>query len=144
MSARMDLIRILRSLPALETLLIHAQHIAIPLVDFFKAFIPMDAQAVSRLNQSSGEDQIFEVLCPRLDTLEIKDSEHGREPAAELIPVLESVVTSRAVAGSPLKSFAFHMFDEYLDANLKWELIGREGSFIMKTVLPTNPFLLQV
>ena len=77
-----------------------------------------------------------------LNTLEIKGTEPDQEP--ELIPVLKSVVTSRAMAGSPLKSFAFHMFDEFSDPHMKWDLIGREGNFIMKEVPPTNPFLLRI
>jgi hypothetical protein len=132
-SAKLDLLQILRSLPALETLLIEKQHIVISLVDFLKAFIPMDAQAVC---WSGKEDQILEVLCPRLETLEINGINLDKKP--DLIFVLESVVTSRAAVGSPLKSFAFRKY------NKKWELIGREGSFIVENFIPAEPYLLRI
>ena len=121
--AKVDLIQILRVLPALETLIIAKHYIVISLMDFFEAFVPIDARVVSSCNE---EDQILGVLCPRLETLHIDHLDPGEKP--DLIPVLESVVASRAAIGFPLESFAFHMFNPHV----LWELIGREGSFIVE------------
>ena len=106
-----------------------------PYVTFFEAFIPMNAQGTS---EPIWEGQIPEVLCPRLESLQIEGINLTGEP--ELMPVLKNIVTLRAIIGSPLKSFTF--YDDYPDK--KWELIGRDGSFIMEEVDPARSFELDI
>jgi len=129
-----DIPKILGSLPALETLVLHKRHLHYPYVTFFEAFIPMNAQGNS---EPIWEGQIPEVLCPRLESLQIEYISPTDQP--ELMPVLKSIVTLRAIIGSPLKSFTF-----YIDDPEKWELIGRDGSFMMERVIPAQCFKLDI
>jgi len=130
-----DIPKILGSLPALETLVLHALHLDGPYVTFFEAFIPMNAQGTS---EPIWEGHIPEALCPRLESLQIEGIRPTDQP--ELMPVLKSIVTLRAITGSPLKSFTF--YDGY--PNKKWELIGRDGSFMMEEVIPAQCFELDI
>ena len=130
-----DIPKILGSLPALETLVLHKRHLDIPYVTFLKAFIPMNAQGTS---EPIWEGQIPEVLCPRLESLQIEYISPTDRP--ELMAVLKSIVTLRAIIGSPLKSFTF--YDIFPDK--KWELIGRDGSFTMEEVVPAQRFKLDI
>jgi len=129
-----DIPKILGSLPALETLVLHWQQLVYPYVTFFKAFIPINAQGTS---EPIWEGQIPEVLCPRLESLQIEGISPTVRP--ELMPVLKNVVTLRAIIGSPLKSFTFYHPDPK-----KWELIGRDGSFMMEEVVPAQSFKLDI
>jgi len=130
-----DIPKILGSLPALETLVLYYEHLVKPYVTFFEAFIPMNAQGTT---EPICEDQIPEVLCPRLESLQIEHISPTVRP--ELMPVLKSIVTLRAIIGSPLKSFTF--YDYYPEK--KWELIGRDGGFTMKEVVPAQSFKLDI
>jgi len=132
-----DIPKILGSLPALETLVLYCEHLVEPYVTFFEAFIPMNAQGTS---EPIWEGQIPEVLCPRLESLQIESISPTVEP--ELMPVLKSIVTLRAIIGSPLKSFTF--CDHHLYPYKKWELIGRDGSFTMEEVVPAQGFKLDI
>jgi len=127
-----DIQKILGSLPALETLVLNSVHLVYPDVTF-KAFIPMNAQGTSEL---IWEGQIPEVLCPRLESLQIE----GIHPTVErqLMPVLKNIVTLRAIIGSPLKSFTFYHRGQ------KRELIGRDGGFMMDEVIPAQSFKLDI
>jgi len=130
-----DIPKILGSLPALETLVLYREHLVEPYVTFFEAFIPMNAQGTS---EPIWEGQIPDVLCPRLESLQIEYISPTDQP--ELMPVLKSIVTLRAIIGSPLKSFTF--YHGYPDK--KWELIGRDGSFMMEEVIPAQEFKLDI
>jgi len=136
-----DIPKILGSLPALETLVLHKRHLHYPYVSFFEAFIPMNAQGTS---EPIWEGQIPEVLCPRLESLQIQGIGPTFQP--ELMSVLKNTVTMRPIAGSPLKSFTFYHRDRYWDSNSgqKWELIGRDGSFMMEEVIPAESFKLDI
>jgi len=129
-----DIPKILRSLPALETLVLSCWHLVTPYVTFFEAFIPMNAQGTS---EPIWEGQIPEVLCPRLESLQIEGISRTIQP--ELMPVLKNIVTLRAIIGSPLKSFTFYHWGPK-----KWELIGRDGSFTMEEVVPAQEFKLDI
>jgi len=131
-----DIPKILGSLPALETLVLHKRHLVHPYVTFFEAFIPMNAQGTSEL---TWEGQIPKVLCPRLESLQIEGISPTVQP--ELMPVLKNIVTLRAILGSPLKSFTF--YDDY-PGKKKWELIGRDGGFTMEEVVPAQRFKLDI
>jgi len=130
-----DVPKILGSLPALETLVLYYRHLVNPYVTFFEAFIPMNAQGTS---EPIWEGQIPEVLCPRLESLQI---EGIINPTVQpgLMPVLENIVTRRAIIGSPLKSFTFYDY-----SSPKWELIGRDGSSTMGAVVPARVFKLDI
>jgi len=134
-----DIPKILGSLPALETLVLHKRHLVDPYVTFFEAFIPMNAQGASEL---TWEGQIPEVLCPKLESLQIE----GISPTVhrDLMPVLENIVTLRAIIGSPLKSFTFGNWSWYHHDFLKWELVGRDGSFMMEEAVPARTFKLDI
>jgi len=138
-----DIPKILGSLPALETLVLDWLHLRDSPVTFFEAFIPMNAQGTSEL---IWEGQIPEVLCPRLESLLIEETESTIQP--ELMPALRNIVTLRAILGSPLKSFSFCSMliaDGTWPARCrKWELIGRDGSFIMEEVVPAQQFRLVI
>ena len=138
-SSLKDIPKILGSLPALETLVLHKQHLVYPYVTFFGAFIPMIAQGTSEL---TWEGQIHEVLCPRLESLQIEGVTLTTQP--ELMPVLKNIVTLRAIIGSPLKSFTFGHWNLYYRSFQKWELIGRDGSFMIKEVIPAQSFKLDI
>ena len=122
-----DVVKILGFLPVLQTLVIH------PYVDFFEAFIPMNAQGTSTLNLVSG------ILFPRLENLQIEDIQLTEEKP-ELMAVLKDVVSFRAMNGFPLKSFTFY---HWLRGE-KWELIGGDGSFMMEKVVPALQFRLDI
>ena len=133
-----DLIQILKSVPALETLVISGEYLHNPYVDFFRAFVPVRAQEASGLHQSSWEGQIPGVLCPKLQSLQIEGINPTREP--KLRPVLKAIVTSRTIVGSPLKSFTFYAHGYFK----KWELIGKDGRFAIEEVVPAQEFVLAV
>jgi len=135
-----DIPKILGSLPALETLVLHYRHLVKPYVTF-EAFIPMNAQGTS---EPIWEGQIPEVLCPRLESLQIEHISPTDQP--ELMPVLKNIVTLRAIIGSPLRSFTFYHWDRDWDPNSaqKLELVGRDGSFTMKKVVPAQRFKLDI
>jgi hypothetical protein len=132
------IVKILGSLPALETLVLPGTHELIPFVTFFESLMPMVAQWTSGLNQSSWEDEISEVLCPRLESLQIEGIRLTDQP--KLMPVLKDIVTLRAIIGSPLKSFTFY----HSHPPKKWELIGRVGSFTIEEVVPAQIFRLDI
>ena len=146
MGTALDVVEILGSLPALETLVIDWIYLCHPYDDsfkaFFDAFIPRNAQGTSGLHQSGWEGQVSGVLCPRLESLQIEDilltTLTDEEP--ELMAVLRDIVFLRAINGCHLKSFTF--FSEY--CNRKWELIGRDRSFTMEEVGPAEPFKLDI
>jgi len=132
-----DIPKILGSLPALETLVLDSVHLVNPYVTFFEAFLPMNAQGTSEL---IWEGQIPEVLCPRLESLQIEGIGPTVQP--ELVPALRNIVTLRAIIGSPLKSFTFYDWHPY--PHKKWELIGTDGSFVMEEVVPDRRFELDI
>jgi len=134
-----DIPKILGSLPALETLVLHKKYLVKPYVTFFEAFIPMNAQGTS---EPIWEGQIPEVICRRLESLQIEGI--GPTVQRELMPVLKNIVTLRAIIGSPLKSFTFYHRDWDSDSAQKWELIGRDGSFMMEEVVPAQSFELDI
>ena len=126
-------VKILGFLPVLQTLVIDRRYLDGPYVDFFEAFIPMNAQETSAPNQVSG------VLCPRLESLQIEGIQLTNQKP-ELMAVLKDIVSLRAVNGCPLKSFTFcHWYPDE-----KWELIGRDRSFMMEEVVPARPFRLDI
>ena len=134
-----DIPRILESVPALETLVLTSTYIAAPFTPFLGAFTPCNAQVAFALNQSSREGRIPGILCPRLESLQIEGislTEHSG-----LIPVLKSMVNLRAFIGSPLKGFTFYF---PWHPGKKWELIGTDGSFIMKEIVPAQGFRLDI
>jgi len=133
-----DIPKLLGSLPALETLVLYKEHLDYPYVHFFEAFIPMNAQGTSEL---IWEGQITGVLCPRLESLQIEGIDLTVQPV--LMAVLKNIVTLRAIIGSPLKSFTFGHWN-YPRPFQKWELIGRDGSFIMEEVVPAQRFKLDI
>ena len=130
------LIKILRSLPALETLVITWDFDTPPSVDFFRGFVPMASQETSGLNKKSGEGHLPAILCPKLESLQIEYIDLPKEP--QLMPVLNEIIGLRAVVGSPLKSLTF------MASGRKWELIGLDGGFNMKEVVPAEAFRLDV
>jgi len=132
-----DITKTLGSLQALKTLVLHSVHLVDPYVTFFEAFIPMNARGTS---EPIWEGQIPEVLCPRLESLQIEGISPTVQP--ELVPALKNIVTLRAIHGSPLKSFTFYHWHQY--AEKKWELIGTDGSFVMEEVVPARPFELDI
>jgi len=89
----------------------------------------MDLSETSAPAQSHDMGQASAILCPTLTSLHVE----GLDPTErrELIPVLEAVVTCCAAGGSPLKTFTFYYFEE---CQRKWELIGSNGSFVVKMV----------
>ena len=131
-----DITNILRPLSALETLVLDRKNIDVPFVTFFQAFIPMET---SGLNQSSCEGQISGELCPRLQSLHIEGIDLTEQPELMLVP--KDIVTRRAIIGCPLRSFTFYLPDSPAK---KWELIGRDGSFIMEKVVPARRFRLDI
>ena len=142
--SRPDLIKILRSLPALETLIIDERCIDKPYVDFFTVFVPSSAQETAGLDQSGEEGRISGLLCPRLESLQIQGIDPIRQP--ELMPVLQDIVILHATIASPLRSFTFYFFSEDLrqqHKEKKWELIGKDRSFVMEDV-PALEFQLEI
>jgi hypothetical protein len=133
-----EIIKILRSLPALETLVLEGRYLVGRHVNLFEAFVPSDVPRTSGLNQSSWESQISGVLCPRLESLWIEDIRLNKE--SKIMPVLKDIVTLRAIICSPLKSFTFY----HWNPKKKWELIGRDGGFNMERVVPAVEFQLDI
>jgi hypothetical protein len=133
-----DVIKVLRSLPALGILVIDTKYLVDQYVNFFEAFVPMGAPGTSGLNQSSWEGEISGLLCPRLESLQIEGITLIKHP--ELMPVLKDIVTLHAIIGSPLNSITFYE----RDPEKKWELIGRDRGFIMEEVLPAQKFRLDI
>jgi len=127
-SPNMDLIEILRSLPALETLIVVWSPLAVASVDFFRAFVPVV--------KGHGDDHLPAVLCPKLESLQIEDVDPTKHVG--LIDVLSDIVTLHAVVGAPLRSFTF------MDSGRKWGLIGTDGGFSLEEVIPTQVFELDV
>ena len=138
-----DIIKILRLVPALETLVIDRSCLADSYVRFFETLVPSDASKTFGWNQTSGKGRMSGVLCPRLESLQIEGISLTERP--ELMPVLRDIVTLRAKIGSPLKSFTFNL-QASLQASRgeKWELIGSGNSFIMETVIPAQIFKLDI
>ena len=134
-----DITKVLGMLHALETLVLKGQHLVDPFITFLEAFIPINAKETPGMNASSLEDQISKVLCPRLEGLHIEGIGLIEQP--ELMPILEDIVTLRAITGSPLKSFTFH---DRGQPEEQWELIGRDRSFIMEEVVPNQIFQLDI
>jgi len=130
----LDLIPILRSLSLLETLIISPR---LGLVAF-RAFLPMDANAILVLKQASGEGRPLALLCPSLQSLRIEDQNLSAEP--ELIPILKDIVTLRASLGSPLKHFTVSDFW----SGSMFELVGTNGSFTMDKIVLSEPFKLDI
>jgi hypothetical protein len=133
--ATIDLIEALRSLPALETLVLDGRYLASPYVDFFEAFVPMDVQGIG-LNQPSSVSQKSGVLCPRLESLRIEGINLTKEPGP--MAVFKDIVTLRAMIGSPLKIFTFYLLGK------TWELIGRDGSLVVEKVARAQRFELKI
>ena len=133
-------LKILGSLPALETLIIHTGCLIAPYVDFFEAFVPMNVPGPSGLNRSSWNGPISGVLCPRLESLQIEGINLTERP--DLMPVLKDIVTLRAINGYPLKSFTFYRDED--EAEQKWQLIGKDNSFMMEEVLLAQGFELDI
>ena len=148
-----DIIQILKSLPALETLIIDGDYIDIPYPDFFKAFVPTGAKETPGIHHSSGEGQISGVLCPKLQSLQIQGINLTKGPG--LMHVLEDVITSRAIIGCPLKSFTFYVpknrfFEHPIQRagymghpDQKWEFIEEDGSCTMEDV-PAQKFQIDI
>ena len=119
-----DLDLVLGSLPLLKTLVISTWEGEFS----FRAFLPMDINGTSELEQASGEGHTLALLCPRLQYVRIEGLDLAVEP--ELIPILEDIVTLRAAHGSPLKGFSFFYF--WSEPGSKTELIGGDQSFTME------------
>jgi len=136
-----EIVETLELLPTLETLVFDSRYLVGLYVNFFEAFVPSDVLWTPELNQSSRESQISGVLCPRLESLQIKITHFQLTERPELIPVLKDIVTLRANIGSPLKSFSL---GDYSHPTKKWELIGRDGSFIPEEVVPAVEFQLVI
>jgi hypothetical protein len=131
--------KILRLLPSLETLVLDRACLDIPYVTFFEALIPVDALWTSEPNHSSWEGLTPIVFVPRLESLQIEGISLTKQSG--LMPVLQNIITLRAIYGSPLRSFTF--YHEY-PKKKKWELIGRDGRFNMKEVVPALRFRLDI
>jgi len=117
-----DITKILEPLLALETLVLHNRK---PYGIHLEAFI-----------------RIPEVLCPRLESLQIEGIRPTDQPG--MMPILKSIVTLRAIIGSPLKSFTYGHWNQYPCSFQKWELVGRDGSFMMEEVVPAQRFKLDI
>ena len=115
-----DLVQILQPLPLLETLIISSQ---------------VDVDTFRALYQSCGEGQKLGIVCPLLQRLQVEDTDGSERP--ELTPVFKDVVTLRKLCGSPLKSFAFYIFN-FTKPERKFELIGMDGGFAMEETILTE------
>ena len=139
--ANIDLVQILSFLPVLKQLIVgDGKELG---VSFFRAFIPVGGNRVSRLkNQSSSGGNIPPMPCPMLKGLFIEGVDPKEQPG---LPVLEEVVTLRAVGGSPLQTLTFSQF--LPKHGTEFKLIGKDGSFGMEIVtLPVDarPFELHI
>jgi len=131
-----DLIRALRCLPALKSLIIgYGSDLD---AEFFGEFVPIHLNETTTLIQSHNEAQMPAVLCPMLGSLLIEGCDFK-----ELMPLFEQVVTLRAACGSPLEEFT--LFD--FELGRKTELVGSHGSFVMETAVlgeDVEPFGLDI
>ena len=123
-----DLVPILRSVPLLETLIITSWRG----IASFAAFLPMGTNVASGRKQTSAEGRTLAVLCPRLQNLQIEIGHDSVQPWHA--PILRDIVALRAEYGSPLTVFTFSQFRRW-PAKSKVELIGRDGSFNMESVV---------
>ena len=130
-----DITEILGSLSALETLVLNGN----PFGTLLEVFIPTIGHGSFGLNQSSWEGQMPGVLCPRLGSLQIEGISFTGK--LKLMTILKAIVSFRAIAGSPLKSFTFY---HWRPSKKKWELIGKDGGFFMQDVVPAQSFQLDI
>ena len=122
-----DLVQALRYLPVLKTLILeNGSHLD---ANFFGVFLPMDSHGTSVSTQPGDEAPISAILCPMLGELLIE--QFDLSDLLRLIPILKKVVTLRAVAGFPLKTFTFTDFGR----KKEFKLIGNNGSFVLKRVI---------
>jgi len=121
---QVDLVQVFRCLPVLKTLILGSGPVLS--ADFFGEFVPMDLNETSAPVQSRDMGRASAILCPMLTSLRVERLDPTER--LEIIPVLEEVVTLRAVGGSPLKEFALYSFKE---GHRIWQLIGRNGSFVV-------------
>jgi hypothetical protein len=120
-----DLIQTLRSLASLKSLIVgNGSDLD---TYFFEELVPMYLGETAGLIQSHEEGQIA-VLCPMLRSLVIEECDLNQR--LELMPVVNQVVTLRAVGGSPLERFTLFNFE----LRERTELIGSHGSFVVETV----------
>ena len=138
---------ILRSMPALETLVVNDSYMNLLPLNLFKELVPIWAQDTTSLHQSHGEGQMSEVFCPKLEGLHILG--YGLTRESHLIPVLKDFVSLRTTIGSPLKSFTFYHVPHLQRAKAKltilsWELIGKDGMFVMEEVVPAQKSNLEI
>jgi hypothetical protein len=141
-STETDLIKILRSLPALETLIIrHLGDSEVTLNDdFFRAFVPLDASGTPGLRESSRKGQISTAVCPMLKNLWIEGVEITEQP--ELMPILREIVMLHTPA---LESLNF-CWDLEHPPSKEVGLIGKDGVFTMGEVVngPDYGFRLEI
>lgn len=138
-----DIIKILGLVPALETLVIDRNCLADSYIEFFEGLVPIYVPMTFGWNGASGNGRISGVLCPRLEILQIEGISLTERP--DLMPVLQDIVTLRAVIGSPLKSFTFTLPGSLHGSRGEtWELIGRDNKFIMEAVAPAQIFTLDI
>ena len=134
-----DLVQVLSCLPVLKTLILeNGSYLD---TDFFGAFLPVDSHGTSASTQSGDEAQISAILCPMLRKLLIETFDLSE--LLRLIPILKKVITSRAGAGFPLKTFTFSDFGR----KKKFELIRSNGSFVLKQIVlgeNDGPFRLDI
>ena len=93
--------------------------------------------------QTSDEEEILTLLCPRLQNLQIEVVGPLVQP--QRIPFLKDVVSLRAEWGSPLKTFT--LFEFLPENGRRFELIGKDGSFtVEEIILPkgAKPFKLDI
>jgi hypothetical protein len=120
-----DLIQTLRSLASLKSLIVgNGSDLD---TYFFEELVPMYLGETAGLIQSHEEGQIA-VLCPMLRSLVIEECDLNQR--LELMPVVNQVVTLRAVGGSPLERFTLFNFE----LRERTELIGSHGSFVVEPV----------
>ena len=131
-------IKILRLLPALESLIIGVGNYRSSFVDYLEAFVPTNVPGPSGPNQSSCEGQISGALCPHLESLQIEGIFLATKQA-KLMHVLENIVTLRA----SLKSFTLY-YDLYQAKPRMWQLIGRDKGFVTAEVVPAKKFRLDI
>ena len=132
-----DLIPILRSLPLFKSLVICSRLGVVS----FRAFLPMDTNGTSGLEQTSSDGRTSTLLCPRLQYLHIEGQDPSLVP--ELMLILKDIVTFRAACKVPLKELTF--FNFWPGPGCKTELIGRDQSFTMeKYALEEEEFKLDI
>ena len=119
-----DLIQALQCLPMLKSLIL-AYGSCLDAA-FFAEFVRMHPNGTAGLTQTYGAGQASPILCPVLGSLLIEGC--GSTEPVELIPVLEQVVTLRAVYGSPLERFTLSS----IEFGRKVELIGSQGGFVVE------------